>query len=100
MPEAEDKQTKVTIHGGDTWLGQNLRQFEVLQAKLEEMKTRNDALPADFHPSVFLQFIRASVNEIKRLTAMNHALIESLKDHNVANEESKIAFENGRLVEK
>lgn len=94
MPE--DKQTPVTIHGGDSWLGQNLPQFEALQAKLEELETRNDALPKDFHPRVFLQFLRGSIGEIKRLTALNHSLIEALKEHNV----EKKAFEKGKLVEK
>ncbi len=105
MPE--DKQAQqVIIHGGDSWLGQNLPQYDFLQSKLQELETRNDALPADFNPRVFLQFIRGSVNEIKRLTAMNHALTEALKDSNLekegmaGNDETQIAFEQGRLVEK
>ena len=98
MPNEE--KTHVTIHGGDTWLGQNLPQFEALQAKLEELETRNDALPADFNGRVFLQFMRGSIGEIKRLTAFNHALIEALKEHNkeVEDSEKTITFEEGKIV--
>lgn len=92
-----DEKQNVTIHPGNTWLGQNLPQYENLIAKLQELQTRNDALPADFNPKVFLQFIRGSVNEIKRLTAFNLALTEALKKDN---DEKKLAFEDGRLVEK
>lgn len=94
MPE--NKQTPVTIHAGDSWLGRNLPQFEALQGKLEEMDTRNDALPLDFNPRIFLQFLRGCIGEVKRLTAMNHALTEALKEHNL----KKTSFEDGRLVEK
>ena len=79
MPE---EQTHVTIHAGGTWLGDNLPQFEKLSATLEELETMNDALPSNFNPRVFLQFMRGSVNEIKRLTAQTHAFKEALKDQN------------------
>ena len=94
MPE--DKQTHVTIHGGDTWLGKNLPQFEGLQGILEELDTRNDSLPPNFNPRVLLQFLRGAVGEIKRVTAMNHALTQALKEHN----REKKAFAEGKLVEK
>ena len=64
------------------WLSQNLGHFKMLEDKLQELETRGDALPKDFKPRVFLQFIRGSVNEIKRLTAENLAFRNALKLQN------------------
>lgn len=72
----------VQIYAGGTWLGDNLPHFEKLQTKLKELDTRSDSIPNDFQPRVFLQFIRGAVNEIKRLTAENHAFRESLQMKN------------------
>jgi hypothetical protein len=79
---AEEINKQVQIHGGTTWLGQNLHTMRQHEAILENLDTRRDATPKDFHPRIFLQFLRGAVNEIKRLTAENHAFREALKMQN------------------
>lgn len=82
----------VRNYGSGTWLGENLPLFTKLHQSLEILKTQQDALPCDFNPTIVLQFLRGAVNEIKRLTAENHAFRDSLIQQNFtrkgANEEN------------
>jgi len=74
--------TDLQIYESASWLSQNIQHHENLQAILQEMDTRRDSLPPGFTPRVFIQFLRGAVNEIKRVTALNHALTEALKEAN------------------
>ena len=79
--------TEVQIYEGASWLAQNIQHHENLQTILQEMDTRRDSLPPGFTPRVFIQFLRGAVNEIKRVTALNQALTQALKE---SNEEGEI----------
>jgi hypothetical protein len=73
---------QVQIYAGGTWLGDNLQAMKHHERILEGLDTQRDAVPRGFQPRAFLQFIRGAVNEIKRLTAENHAFREALKMQN------------------
>jgi hypothetical protein len=95
-----DKSATQEGHGyeGNTWLGQNLPRFEALTGTLQILDTQRDAIPSEFNPKEFLQFLRGMMNEIKSLTAQKFALTNALKAVNkgnksdVINEDTTINF--------
>lgn len=76
----------VQIYEQGSWLANNIQLYERMQASLQELDTRRDALPLGFKPRDFLQFLRGAVNEVKRVSAQNQALTEALKSSNKSEE--------------
>lgn len=72
----------IAIYEVNTWLSTNLSFFDKIERMLKELETRRDSLPPGFKPVEILQFLRASVNEIKRVTALNKSLADALKTVN------------------
>lgn len=79
MPE---ETIDMTVYEMGSWLSQNIKHFSNLEHGLKELESRKDSLPPNVNPRVLLQFMRGAVNEIKRVTSLNQALIAALKDAN------------------
>lgn len=78
MPEIETKDMSMYEMG--SWLSQNLQYMVNIERDLKIMSTRLDSLPRGFNPSGILVFIQGAVQEVKRVTSINQALTQALKE--------------------
>jgi hypothetical protein len=74
MVETEGRQFEM-----GSWLSQNIQIYNRYEIILQELDSRRDSMPQGFNPREFLQFLRGTVNEVKRVSALNQALTDALR---------------------
>jgi hypothetical protein len=87
--ETKKAENEIAVYEVNTWLSNNLPIFAKIEMILKSLESRRDSLPRDVKPMELLQFMRASINEIKRVTALNKALTDALKSANKGKGEAK-----------